>query len=248
MEFLKAGGIPGGAERDQPPAEGVVKTAIELVVAELEALQQIEGVLGAQVGGHVVAVAGIDIELAHVTHLELGAVGASGGGGIDQLQGQVQAAVVVVADLGDHKGRGTVTDRPIAQKQAPLAAAYHGHHPAVVIQQGDHLDLGREQSSQIRSGAALCRADAVGIHCCRDRPVEVDQIGGCDPAAEVAIAQHALEDPAFGYHEDQAALVGRDLVQGRQQRVFREDHELGEIPLDLHRLHRSPVSAADAGL
>ena len=35
----------------------MVKAAEQLIVTELEALEQIQGVLGAQIGGHVVAIA-----------------------------------------------------------------------------------------------------------------------------------------------------------------------------------------------
>ena len=46
-----------------------------------------------------------------------------------------------------------------------------------------------------------------------------------------------MKNACFRHHKDQPAFVGRDLVQCRQDRVFGEDDELGEIPLDLNRLH-----------
>ena len=57
VELLEARFIPRGAERYQAFAGGMVKAAEQLIVTELEALEQIQGVLGAQIGGHVVAIA-----------------------------------------------------------------------------------------------------------------------------------------------------------------------------------------------
>jgi hypothetical protein len=170
--------------------------------------------------------------------LKLGAVGAGLGGGIDQPQGQLQAAVVVVADLGDHEGRRVSADRPASQIQLAPRTPGHGHHPPVVIEQGDHLDLLGEERGQVTAGRALGRGHAAGVHGGGHRQAQINAIAAADPAAEVAVAEHALEDARFRHHEDQAGFVGRDLVQGGEDRVFGEDDELGEVALDLYRLHR----------
>ena len=118
----------------------MVKAAEQLVVAELKALEQIQGVLGAQIGGHVVAVARIAVQPAHVPHLELGAVRPCGVGGIDQLEGGVEIAVVVVADLGDQEARGVIADAVGADLEPIGGTTGHGHDAAVAVQQRQRND------------------------------------------------------------------------------------------------------------
>jgi len=79
----------------------------QLLIAELEAVEQIQGVLGAEVIAGLGVLALVGLEAAQIAHLELGAIGAGLLCQIDQALGQGQVAIVVVADLGDDEGRGT---------------------------------------------------------------------------------------------------------------------------------------------
>jgi hypothetical protein len=83
VELVEACFIPRGAEGHQTIVGSVVKAAEQFVVAELKPLEQIQGVLGAKIGCHVVAVPRIAVQPAHVPHLELGAVRPCGVGRID---------------------------------------------------------------------------------------------------------------------------------------------------------------------
>ena len=79
-------------------------------VRQLEAAQQVERVFDRE----IVVLAGEArgaVDLVELAHLELGAVGAGGDRGVDQRDGAVEIAVVVVADFGDDEARLAVADR-----------------------------------------------------------------------------------------------------------------------------------------
>ena len=118
----------------------MVKAAEQLVVTELKALEQIQGVLGAQIGGHVVAVARIAVQPAHVPHLELGAVRPRCVGGIDQLERGVEIAVVVVADFGDQEAGGVIADAVGADLESIGGATRHGDDAAMAVEQRQRND------------------------------------------------------------------------------------------------------------
>ena len=214
----------------------MVKAAEQLIVAELKALEQIKGVLGAQIGGHVVAVARIAVQPAHVPHLELGAVRPCGLGGINQLKRGGEITVVVVADLGDEEA-GRHRRCGGADLKSIGGASGHGDDAAMAVEQRQRNDPGIELGAQITGAGALGGRAAGGIHGGSDRPVQVDLAALGNPAAEVTVGENPLEDAAFGDNEDQPGLVGRDLAERKKHRVFGEDNELG-IPLNQDASHR----------
>ena len=175
----------------------MVKAAEQLIVTELEALEQIQGVLSAQIRRHVVAVARIAVQPAHVPHLELGAVRSCSVGGIDQLECSVEISVVVVADFSDQEAGGVIADAMGADLEAVGGTTSDGNDPAVAVEQRQRNDPGIELGAEIIGTGAFRRRAAVGIHGRGDRPVEVDLATPRNPAAEVAIGEHTLEDAAF---------------------------------------------------
>ena len=81
-----------------------MKLIIAIIRPEkLEAVQEVDDVLGAQVLA-IFAQAALAVDLVEVAHLELDAIRARRDGAIDHVDRPVEAAVVVVADLGDDVG------------------------------------------------------------------------------------------------------------------------------------------------
>ena len=140
VELVEAGFIPRGTEGHQAFAGGVVKAAEQLVITELKSLEQIQGVLGAQIGGHVVAVARIAVQPAHVPHLELGAVRPCQMGGINQLESGVEIAVVVVADLGDQEAGSVIANAAGADLEPVGGTTGHGDDAAMAVEQRQRND------------------------------------------------------------------------------------------------------------
>ena len=155
VELVEAGFIPGGAEGNQAELGRMVETTEQLRIAQLEPFEQIEGVLGAEIGGHVIAVSRIAVEPAHVPHLELGAVRSGGVGGVDQFEGVVEITVVVVADLGNHKAGLPITDPACPDLQAIGGAPRHRHDAPVGVEQRQSNDPGVELGGQLGGGGAL---------------------------------------------------------------------------------------------
>lgn len=97
---------------------------------------------------------------------------------------------------GWHHSRGgcrsALADQPAGSLRKPLSL------PA-----GGVYVVGHQPMDRDGAGAFGGRA-AVGIHGGGDRPVEVDLSAVGNPAAEVTVGEHALEDAAFGDDEDQA--------------------------------------------
>lgn len=80
---------------------------------KLEAAQQIERVFDRE----VVVLSGQArgaIDLVELAHLEFGAVGPSGNRGIDQRNGAIEVAIVVVADLGNDVAGLAVAEEAVA--------------------------------------------------------------------------------------------------------------------------------------
>ena len=168
----------------------------------MEALEQIKGVLRPQVGRHVVAVASIAVQLRHVPHLELGAVGPGGVGCIDQPQRQFHIAVVVVADLCNHKAGFAGTNAPLPELQAIRGGPCHGNDPALFVQKWQRNDARGQQSCQFSGWCSLRSAAAIGVHRRRHRAVQIDVVAFGDPASEIAIGQHPLEDARLRYDKN----------------------------------------------
>ena len=161
-------------------------------------------------------------------------------GGIDELKGDVDVAVVVVADFGNHKARFAVSDATAAQLQAIGGGQGHRHDAAVAVQQRQGDDARGQQTSQFRGSCSLRSTAAIGVHRRRHRTVQIDVTATGDPAPEISIGENTLQDPGFRDHKNQPRLVGGDLAQGRKNRVLGKNNELGEVPLDLDALHSSP--------
>ena len=90
--------------------------------------------MGAQIGGHVIAVTRIAVQPAHVPHLELGAVRSRSVGGIDQLECGVEIAIVVVTDFGDQEAGGVISDAVGADLKSIGGAPRHGDDAAMAVE------------------------------------------------------------------------------------------------------------------
>ena len=90
-----------------------------LLGGQLEAAQQIERVLD----GEVVVLSGKTrgaVDLVQFAHLELGAVRTGCNRGIDQRDGAIEIAIMVVADFGDDKTWMIISDRAVGNLQRPF--------------------------------------------------------------------------------------------------------------------------------
>ena len=98
LQRRDAGCIPGRAEILNALRGAIGRDAALLLGGQLEAAQQVEGVFD----GEVVVFAGQAggaIDLVQLAHLEFRAIGAGRDRGVDQRDGAIEVAVMVVADL-----------------------------------------------------------------------------------------------------------------------------------------------------
>ena len=76
-------------------------------------------------------------------------------GGVDQLQGDVDVAVVVVADLGNQEAGFALGYGAAPELQAARRLSGHRHDPAMAVQQRQGDDPGGQQGGQVRGRAVL---------------------------------------------------------------------------------------------
>ncbi len=89
--------------------------------------------------------------------------------------------------------------------------------------------------SAISDGVVLTGADrTVGVRRLARGAVEVDRALVGDPAPEVAVGQRALEVAVAVDEEDDAGLVGRDLLESAQDRVLGVHEVRRQVALDDH--------------
>jgi hypothetical protein len=120
----------------------MVEQAVEVVHAQVEAGQQVERILCAQILAGIVRVALRGIEAGHVAHLELGAIGPGLCGQIDQAAAQFDIAVMVVADFGDDVAGVARPDQAPVDGKFGLALTRDGNQVLVFVDQRDEADLG----------------------------------------------------------------------------------------------------------
>ena len=99
-QHCETGEVPRRAESVNVDGLAVIEDVDHLLRVQRELGQQVEGVLGAEVlaGG---GTPGLTVEGVHVAQLELDGVGPGLLGEVDEVLGQRDVALVVVADLGD---------------------------------------------------------------------------------------------------------------------------------------------------
>ena len=105
--------IPGRAEVLDVLRGAIGRHAALLLGGQLEAAQQVEGVFD----GEVVVLSGKArgaVDLVQLAHLEFGAIRAGCDRGVDQRDGAIEIAVMVVADFRNDIARLTVADRTMA--------------------------------------------------------------------------------------------------------------------------------------
>ena len=105
--------IPGRAEVLDVLRGAIGRHAALLLGGQLEAAQQVERVLD----GEVVVLSGKArgaVDLVQLAHLEFGAIRAGCDRGVDQRDGAIEIAVMVVADFRNDIARLAVADRTIA--------------------------------------------------------------------------------------------------------------------------------------
>ena len=92
------------------------RDAALLLGRQLEAAQQVERVFD----GEVVVLAGKAggaVDLVQLAHLEFGAIRAGSDRGVDQRDGAIEIAVMVVADFRNDEARMAIADRTVADLQ-----------------------------------------------------------------------------------------------------------------------------------
>ncbi|MPM28499.1 hypothetical protein SDC9_75025 [bioreactor metagenome] len=236
---VQAGDVPRRAHHVDVAGPGVVEDLVHLLGGQREPAEQIEGVLRAEVlpGGQRLAL--VAIERRHVAQLELDDVGAGVHGEVDQLLGQVDRAVVVVADLGDDD-RGGVGGDPVAA-EVQLGRLLHGDRdqPLLRIDDRDVGHPGPEQRLDVGDRRAVGDPGQRGVRHGHGGGRQVRGRLVDDPAAEVAVGEGPVEVAVLVDAEDLAGLVGGDLLQGGQHRVLGEDDVRGELALDDHAVIHS---------
>ena len=108
--------VPGRAEVLDVLRGAIGRDAALLLGRQFEAAQQVERVFD----GEVVVLAGKAggaIDLVQLAHLEFGAIRAGGDRGIDQRDGAIEIAVMVVADFRDDITRLAVADQAVCDLQ-----------------------------------------------------------------------------------------------------------------------------------
>lgn len=201
----------------------MVEQAVKVVHAQVEAGEQVERILRAQILAGVVRVALRGIEAGHVAHLELGAIGPGLRGQIDQATAQFDIAVMVVADFGDDVAGVARPDQAPVDGKFGLALTRDGDQVLVFVDQRDEADLGIEPARDLVARGLERQLGEGGVGDGLDRQVHVDQGGRGHPAANVAIGHRADHAPALADHDDEAGLVGRDLLEADENRVFGKD-------------------------
>ncbi|CAB4938088.1 unannotated protein [freshwater metagenome] len=233
-EPVDADRVPRGAHDVDADVLAVVEDLEEAVGAEVVLREEVEGVLRAEV---LAARAGraLAVDRLHVAQLELHDVGAGLDRQVDELLGQRHVALVVDADLGDQQrgGVGGHDVAPDAQLVGPVDR--DRDQVAAVVDERDVVDPGAEGVADLGGAAADRQAAWRGVGGLERRDVYGQARSTADPAAEVAVGQHAVEVAVGVDEEDHPRLVGGDLLQGPQHRVARVDDVGREVTLDDQR-------------
>ncbi len=217
---VDAGKVPRSADHGKPAVRAVVEHPEERLGIEREAAEQVEGVLRSEV------LAGPDVDAAppvegrHVAELELDAVGARDSRLVDQALREIGRAVVVDPDLGDDHRRRVGADHERPDPDLVRAVDGHGDDATPVVHQRDVVDAGAEQGTQLATGRVDRRRRERAVGDRKRAHVDVDAAVLGDPAADVAVGEHTLEQPVLGGAEDHARLVGGDLLEGARQSVL----------------------------
>ena len=233
-QCLHRGGIPGGAHDIHVVLLDVVEDLVHLVHAQGEAGEQVQGVLHAQVlargGGTALTVEGV-----HVTQLELHGVGTGLNGQVHQFLSEINATLVVVANLGDDEGRGVLADGVLTDAQDVLLVHGERHEVAALVGQRNMVDaLGKVCAQGL--GVGICRSGLrVGVSGIQGAGLQGRGRVGNQPAAEIAIGERTAQNTGLVDQEDDALAVGRNLLQCGKNRVFSEDHIRGDITFNNHR-------------
>jgi hypothetical protein len=232
-EVVDAGRVPRRAHHLDPDIGAVVEDLEELVGGQVELRQQVEGVLRAEVLA-AAASGTLAVEGVHVAQLELHHVGAGLDRAVDELLGEVDRALVVDADLADHQGRAVAVDLVAADADLVVAVDRDGDQTATLVDQRHVVDPVAEHGRDLGGRGVDRRRADLGVCRLARGTVEVDGVLGGHPPAEVAVGKRALEMAVAVDEEDDAGLVGRDLLQGAQHRVLGVHQVRRQVALDDH--------------
>ena len=211
----------------------MVEGLIHLVEAQLRAGQEVEGVLGAQVLAGVVGVSLVRVQRGQVPHLELGAVGPGLGGGVDQAPGEIEAAVVVDPDLGDHECRRALVEADPADRDGLAAASGDGDQPPALADERHIEDL-LQQGLDLLLARIGVRRDEAGVEDLGDRPFQIHVLLPAQPAQEVAVGEDPVQDPVLVDAADDGPAVLGDLGHGGRDRLVRAHGVLPQVAVDDH--------------
>ena len=137
-EGVDARGVPGGAQDVDADGGGVVEHLDEPRGGQVDAGQQVQGVLRAEVLTE--RRPSRPVERVHVPQLELHRVRAGGLGQVDELLGQLDGPVVVVADLRDDEGRVAAAHVVATDAEGVVAVHRDRGEVAVLVEEGDVVD------------------------------------------------------------------------------------------------------------
>ena len=126
-------------------------------------------------------------------------------------------------------------DHVAADAELVGAVDRDGDEVAALVDEGDVVDPGAEGVRDLGGAAADRQAARRGVGGLEGRYVDGEAGGAADPAAEVAVGQHAVEVAVRVDEEDDPRLVGGDLLQGAQDRVAGVDDVGREVTLDDQR-------------
>ena len=174
------------------------------------------------------------VESIQVAQLELDGVGPGLLGKVDEVLGQRDVTLVVIADLSNEKTRVAIANGVTTDGHLGGTLSGDRREMATLVNEGDHLHAGAKELGNGRSiGIERCM-DALTIGSCLHRRRHVAVWFGGDPAAEVAVGEGPGEDAVFIDAEDDARLVVGDLCQCGEDGVLTKDGEGCGLTVDDH--------------
>ena len=111
FKHINALAVPWSTHVRDPSLGTVLVQALMLIDAEFKAVKQLYNVFSTEIAAAFAQTA-LTINLIKMAHLELDAIRSSVASFVDHFDGALEAAVVIVADLGNHKGSSSTNFKP----------------------------------------------------------------------------------------------------------------------------------------